>query len=53
MKQSRIVVGAGDSFVLDRPGLAIVSAPLGPADLIVQPQSEHAQERAVVRSNAA
>jgi Protein of unknown function (DUF2917) len=48
-----IVVSAGESFVLDRPGLAIVSAPLGPADLIVQPRSEHAQERAVVRSNAA
>jgi hypothetical protein len=48
-----IVVGAGESFVLDRPGLAIVSAPIGPADLIVQAESGHARERATVRSLAA
>ena len=48
-----IVVGAGESFVLDRPGLAIVSAPVGPADVMVQAQSDHARERAIVCSNAA
>ncbi|TMJ26848.1 MAG: DUF2917 domain-containing protein [Alphaproteobacteria bacterium] len=48
-----IVLESGESFVLDRPGLAIVSAPIGPADLIVQPQSHSVQERACVRSNAA
>jgi hypothetical protein len=33
-----IIVGPGESFVLDRDGLAIVSAPVGPADLIVRSQ---------------
>jgi hypothetical protein len=48
-----IVVRAGESFVLDRPGLAIVSAPIGSADLIVQARSDHARERAGFRSQAA
>jgi hypothetical protein len=48
-----IVVRAGESFVLDRPGLAIVSAPIGPADLIVQARSDHPRERASVRLQAA
>jgi hypothetical protein len=48
-----IVVRAGGSFVLDRPGLAIISAPIGPADLVVQAQSEHARERASIRLQAA
>jgi hypothetical protein len=48
-----IVVGAGESFALDRPGLAIVSAPIGPADLTVHAESCHAVERAAVRSHAA
>jgi hypothetical protein len=45
-----IVLAGGESFVLDRPGLAIVSAPIGPADLIVQPQSHSVQERACART---
>jgi hypothetical protein len=48
-----IVLESGESFVLDRPGLAIVSAPIGPADLIVQPRSHSVQERACLRSNTA
>jgi hypothetical protein len=32
-----IVVRDGQSFVLDRPGLALISAPVGPADLVIQP----------------
>jgi len=32
-----IVVRDGQSFVLDRPGLALISAPIGPADVIIQP----------------
>src|SRR6516225_5650249 len=48
-----IVVGAGESFVLDRPGLAIVSAPIGPADLTVQAECGQTRERATVRSHAA
>jgi hypothetical protein len=31
-----IVVRAGQAFVLDRPGLALISAPIGPADIIIQ-----------------
>jgi hypothetical protein len=34
-----IIVRPGESFVLDRHGLAIVSAPAGPADLTVRAQS--------------
>jgi hypothetical protein len=34
-----IVVHDGQSFVLDRPGLALISAPIGPADVIIQPAS--------------
>jgi hypothetical protein len=30
-----IVIEDGESFVLDRPGLALVSAPIGPADLVI------------------
>lgn len=32
-----IVIHRGQSFVLDRPGLALVTALLGPAMLVVQP----------------
>jgi hypothetical protein len=35
-----IVLRAGESFVLDRPGLAIVSAPIGPAELTVRARSD-------------
>jgi len=31
-----IVVNAGRSFVLDRPGLALVAAPIGPATITVR-----------------
>lgn len=31
-----IVIEAGESFVLDRPGLALVAAPAGAADVSVQ-----------------
>jgi hypothetical protein len=31
-----IVVRGGQSFALDRPGLALISAPIGPADIIIQ-----------------
>src|SRR5436305_7465566 len=31
------IVHGGESFVLDRPGLALVTALLGPAILVVQP----------------
>jgi hypothetical protein len=37
-----IVIHAGQSFVLDRPGLALVSAPIGPADVVVQAAAERA-----------
>jgi len=33
-----IIVRSGESFVLDRDGLAIVSAPVGPADFTVRAQ---------------
>jgi hypothetical protein len=38
-----IVIHAGQSFVLDRPGLALVSAPIGPADVVVQSAANHAR----------
>jgi len=31
-----IVVPDGQTFVLDRPGLALISAPIGPADIVIQ-----------------
>lgn len=31
------VIGSGESFVLDRPGLSVVTAVSGPALLVVQP----------------
>ena len=31
------VIGKGESFVLDRPGLTLVTALLGPAMLVVEP----------------
>jgi hypothetical protein len=37
-----IVIRAGQSFVLDRPGLALVSAPVGPADVVVQAAADRA-----------
>jgi len=30
------VLEAGECFVLDRPGLALVSAPIGPATVVVE-----------------
>jgi Protein of unknown function (DUF2917) len=33
-----IVLEDGESFVLDRPGLALVSAIAGPADIVITPQ---------------
>jgi Protein of unknown function (DUF2917) len=30
-----IVFEDGQSFILDRPGLALVSAPVGPADIVI------------------
>ena len=30
-----VIVGAGESFILDRPGLALVAAPVGPATVTV------------------
>lgn len=30
-----IVVADGESFILDRPGLTLVSAPVGPADIVI------------------
>jgi Protein of unknown function (DUF2917) len=35
-----IVLKAGQTFVLDRPGLALVAAPTGPASIIVRKASE-------------
>jgi hypothetical protein len=32
-----IIVGRGESFVLDRPGLALINALIGPADVVIQP----------------
>jgi hypothetical protein len=31
-----IIVQAGQSFILDRPGLALVAAPVGPATVMVR-----------------
>ena len=44
-----IVVHDGQSFVLDRPGLALISAPIGPADVIIGPAASRSieQHRAV------
>jgi Protein of unknown function (DUF2917) len=40
-----IVVYGGQSFVLDRPGLALISAPIGPADVIIQPAASRSFEQ--------
>ena len=37
-----IIVRGGEAFVLDRDGLALISAPVGPADLVIQDGSDHA-----------
>ena len=37
-----IIVRGGEAFVLDRDGLALISAPTGPADLVIQDGSDHA-----------
>ena len=37
-----IIVRGGETFVLDRDGLALISAPTGPADLVIQDGSDHA-----------
>jgi Protein of unknown function (DUF2917) len=39
-----IIVRGGETFVLDRDGLALISAPTGPADLVIQ----HGLDRAHV-----
>ena len=33
-----IIVGRSESFVLDRPGLALINAVIGPADVVIQSQ---------------
>jgi hypothetical protein len=38
-----IVIRAGQSFVLDRPGLALVSAPIGSALVVVEATGERAR----------
>jgi hypothetical protein len=38
-----IVLEAGEEFVLDRPGLALVSAPGGPATILVRPIDREAR----------
>jgi hypothetical protein len=40
-----IVVGGGESFMLDRPGLALISAPIGPADIVIQPAARRPVEQ--------
>lgn len=40
-----IVIHDGQSFTLDRPGLALVSAPLGPADLVIVTEPDAARPR--------
>ena len=40
-----IVVRGGQSFVLDRPGLALISAPIGPADVIIHPAASRSFEQ--------
>ena len=37
-----IIVRGGETFVLDRDGLALISAPSGPADLVIQDGSDRA-----------
>jgi hypothetical protein len=52
-----IVVRTGETFVLDRNGLALVSAPIGPADLVVEAVQDRAgrerRERAMISRRAA
>jgi hypothetical protein len=49
-----IVVRAGETFVLDRNGLALIGAPVGPADLVVQAVRNRARtERAFPSRRAA
>jgi hypothetical protein len=52
-----IIVRAGETFVLDRDGLALISAPIAPADLVVQAGSDLARlrrgERATICLDAA
>lgn len=52
-----IIVRAGETFVLDRDGLALISAPLAPADLVVQAGRDRARwarrERAIASRRAA
>jgi Protein of unknown function (DUF2917) len=36
-----VIVNAGESFVLDRPGLALVAAPIGPATITVASGRRH------------
>ena len=38
-----IIVRGGETFVLDRDGLALISAPTGPADLVIQHGLDRAQ----------
>jgi len=32
-----VIISAGEAFVLDKPGLALVAAPVGPATVAVRP----------------
>jgi hypothetical protein len=52
-----IIVRAGETFVLDRGGLALISAPIGPADLVVQAGQARARwarrEHAILSRRAA
>jgi Protein of unknown function (DUF2917) len=48
-----VVLEAGECFVLDRPGLALVSAPIGPATVVVEnPRPSSATAKAVDYASA-
>jgi len=52
-----IIVRDGETFVLDRDGLALISAPTGPADLVIQDGLDRAhligRDHALARLRAA
>ena len=52
-----IIVRGGETFVLDRDGLALISAPTGPADLVIQDGLDRAhligRDHALARLRAA
>ena len=39
-----IVIHDGQSFILDRSGLALVSAPVGPADIVIEAKFSRAPQ---------